>query len=227
MLNIDTSNTAAHLAWSNSIAELCVKKVKQVLRSFCKQTGSPWSSEIEHINNTLNRNIASYGHSPEELMFGQTIPHRDDFLNLLDKATSVKDYVRQMMTKQQLMTEKTTARREAHNKSARDKINKNRQTRNFQLGQMVMLRDLTIQPIGGGSFKNKFTGPYYITKMNDDNNTCVLRHVEDMNDKPKKAHYAHLKPATGFPFPMGPALLENDAARLIGHRNQNTYNLRS
>jgi hypothetical protein len=39
-------------------------------------------------------------------------------------------------------------RRELHNKLARDKMNTNRRKRVFELGQNVMLRDLTIQAIG-------------------------------------------------------------------------------
>jgi hypothetical protein len=93
-LDIDSSNTAAHSPWSNSIAELCVKKVKTVLRVFCKQTGTKWPDQIEHINNTLNKTPNTYGYSPQELMFGQTLPHNDDFLNLMDEATSIDDYVK-------------------------------------------------------------------------------------------------------------------------------------
>jgi hypothetical protein len=89
-----------------------------------------------------------------------------------------------------------------------------------------MLRDLTIQQIGGGSFKNKFTGPYTIIKLNDDDNTCVLRHMSELSDRPKKAHFAHLKPCSGYPFPMGPLIQENEADVLIGRERTNTYNLR-
>jgi hypothetical protein len=225
-MGIEATNTAAHSAWSNSIAELCVKKVKHVLRVFCKQTGIPWPAKIEQINNTLNKNLSSYGYSPQELMFGQTIPHDDDFLNLMDEATDIDDYVTKINAKQNEIREKTTERREQHNKISRDKINTNRRKRIFELGHMVMLRDLTIQQIGGGSFKNKFTGPYTIIKLNDDDNTCVLRHMSELSDRPKKAHFAHLKPCSGYPFPMGPLIQENEADVLIGRERTNTYNLR-
>jgi hypothetical protein len=123
--------------------------------------------------------------------------------------------------------EKAMERRELHNNLARDKINTNRRKRVFELGQNVMLRDLTIQAIGGGSFKNKFTGPYTIIKLNDDHNTCVLRHMSELADRPRKAHFAHMKPCNGFPFPMGPLIEENEAAILIGKKkNTNTYDMR-
>jgi hypothetical protein len=225
-LDIESTNTAAHSPWSNSIAELCVKKVKHVLRLFCKQTGTQWPDQIEHINNTLNRTPNTYGYSPQELMFGQTIPHNDDFLNLMDEATSIQDYVKLMDAKQTQIREKSLERRERHNKQAREKANTNRRKRVFELGQNVMLRDLTIQAVGGGSFKNKFTGPYTITKLNDDHNTCVLRHMSELADRPKKAHFAHMKPCSGYPFPMGPLIEENEAETLINKKRINTYNLR-
>jgi hypothetical protein len=225
-LDIDSTNTAAHSPWSNSIAELCVKKVKQVLRLFCKQTGTQWPDHIEHINNTLNRTPNTYGYSPQELMFGQTIPHNDDFLNLMDEATSIEDYVKLLEEKQTKIREKSSERRELHNKLARDKINSNRRKRVFEIGQNVMLRDLTIQAVGGGSFKNKFTGPYTIIKLNDDHNTCVLRHMSELADRPKKAHFAHMKPCSGYPFPMGPLIQENEAEDLISKKRTNTYKLR-
>ena len=80
------------------------------------------------------------------------------------------------------------AKRAFANKSKLDKI--------FEKGDIVFLKDLEIGEAGAGnSLKARFTGPFEISAIHENTNTCSLRNIA--NDKSRRAHLGHLKKYQG------------------------------
>ena len=100
-----------------------------------------------------------------------------------------------MNKKFEAMKEILMARRKKANDASRTNINKTRETLIFNEGDLVLSRDLTIATDQGGALKAKFKGPHIITKINEDNNTCIIQDINTSSTK--KSHFQHLRKFTG------------------------------
>jgi hypothetical protein len=192
-LGIELTATAVASPFSNSRAESQIKNIKHLMRKFLFQEHViyDWDDYISILTSSHNKSIGIYGASAEELMFGQRNPAHTDVLSILDNNFNREQFVNRVFDKAEAIREKRQKRMEAKAKLNRSYKNQNKTLKNFEIGTLVLHKQLQASTGTGSKFKPLYTGPYTILKINKDRCTAILEHLK--SGKLIKAHFTNMQ----------------------------------
>lgn len=221
-LDIKLNLTAPHCAFSNSISELMIKRLKTSLRLYSHQTGQNWLTYLPVINYSLNANINKYGFSSEEILFGNKIA-KNDLLSFSTQTTNFDDYVKKLTDHISNIAATYSQKREKAKDESRKYANSNKESKIFHEQQLVVYKNSKLTEICGKGMKHKYIGPYIIIKINPDNYTAIIQNIH--NNSQVKAHFSHLMPIKGN-FESTHTPIKNEAIKYIAQSKKHEYDLR-
>lgn len=101
--------------------------------------------------------------------------------------------------------------------------NINRTIKQFELGTLVLHKQLQVSTGPGTNFRPKFTGPYVIIKLNPDGCSAIIEHLK--NNSTLKAHFSNLQKFNFSPkrMPLPSEFLE-DLKKAVSSDTEQTIN---
>ena len=190
---IDHAPTAPSSPWSNGLAERMVAKYKEAIRSYAKSHQDTDISEfLSIISNSFNQTPTTYGPTPSELMYGFTNTRMHDILPAVRPVKNHKEYLELIQDNIRKANEIITSRRNRNKQASTDSRNSSRAAREFQVGQVVNLRNTVISRDSALVAKQK--GPFVVENINANNLTCNIKDLK--TGKVRKAHFDHLVAVT-------------------------------
>jgi len=138
-----------------------------------------------------NKNINTYGCTPEELMFGTRITTTTDMLDTNRKFENQEEYASFIFQHAEKMREKAREKMDKKALQNRTYKNKNRLLKEFKEGDLVLHKQLQASTGIGSKYKPLLTGPYSIIKINDDKCTAMLENLSNKNVI--KAHFTNMQ----------------------------------
>ena len=192
-LDIQLTATAVASPFSNARAESQIKNIKHLMRKFLFQQHNlqDWDKEISILTSVHNNTTGIYSYSPEEIMFGNKLPSPIDLLSFTTPTTDVQDYMTYILQNSQKLQKHAREIMDKKKKSNQTFKNKNRQLKKFELGSLVLQKQLQVSTGSSSKWKPNFKGPYTIIKLNDDNCTAIIEHLYD--NSLVKAHFTNLQ----------------------------------
>jgi transposase InsO family protein len=191
--SVELFATAVASPFSNGRAERHIKTFKHSARKYFYQNNciNQWDEHLTFIVNSLNTSINSFNHSPEEIMFGQTLPSK---LKLIDiesndsqaEPSSAIDKLIERANKARTDYQNRKKMKEASNATFKNKTSIDK---NFNLGDLVLHRQLQVSTGTSSKWKPIFNGPFVIETVNKDK-TFSCRNL--LNNKVIKAHSTNL-----------------------------------
>ena len=180
-LGITLTATAVASPFSNARAESQIKNIKHLLRKFLfQQHNLPnWDKEISILTSVHNNTTGIYQYSPEEIMFGNKTPSKIDILSFQTPTTDVPDYMEHILAASEKLRTHAREIMDKKKKTNQTFKNKNRQLKKFELGSLVLQKQLQVSTGSSSKWKPVFKGPYTIIKLNDDKCTAILEHLSD------------------------------------------------
>ena len=178
-LNIHFIPCSTASPWSNGAAERAVQTIKKGIRTFLqmeKDTDN-WDEYIHIYTQSHNKSTNVHGYTPEELHFGFTNPSNTEILQIWPNIDDTDTYIKQIS---QFAQKRRQEAREKIDKAKTNTItyrNKNRRSKTFQLGQLVLHKQLQVSTGTGGSLQPTFTGPYVIEQIEPHSNSAVIEHL--------------------------------------------------
>lgn len=158
-----------------SLAERTIKNVKEIFRKLHRDNNSLDIHELLTFTATqVNTNINTRGISPEKLFFMQTLPSKedllqvhDDFINNPSLYQSTKQFIDDLISK-----------RDLDRKTRREKLNLTRRNLvSYPKGSIVFVSSKNLITSHTG-LRARFTGPYIIL-ANENNYSYVLLHLKN------------------------------------------------
>ena len=184
--------TAQSSPSSNGLAEVSIRNIKTALRKFIQQEHiDEWDLLLTDVINAHNSSISVYGHSPEEALFGYRIPNPTDLLQFWPNVPSPQAYLDTIEPKVKSIRDETRRRINKAADKQRTFRNKSTVSKKFQLGELVLHRQLQVATSVGNSLTPRFTGPYVIVQLNNDNSTAIVEHTKTNHQV--KAHFSNLQ----------------------------------
>ena len=185
--------TSTASPWSNGAAERAVQTIKESLRKFTMQEHieDNWDENLHFFNGAHNSSTSVYGFAPNELHFGYNLPKQTDLLQFWPNAKSQQEYMDLIVP---LANE---ARDAAKEKAIRenDRVltyrNKNRATKTFKIGEVVLHKQLQHATGSNMCFKPKFTGPYVIVSIGKDKASAIVENLQ--NGRTAKMSFTNLQ----------------------------------
>jgi hypothetical protein len=185
--------TSTASPWSNGAAERAVQTIKSSLRKFIMQEHIEeiWDTQLHYFNGAHNASTSVYGFSPNELHFGYNLPKQTDLLQFWPKAQTQEDYMDLIVS---LANE---ARKNANDKAIRENERvltyqkKIQLTKTFQIGEVVLHKQLQVATGTNMGMKPKFTGPYVITALDKHESSATIENLS--NVRTMKAHFTNLQ----------------------------------
>ena len=185
--------------WSNGAAERAVQTIKLGVRKFVQQENAVtfWDEYIHFFSASHNKSTSVYGFAPEELHFGVSNPAPHDLFQLWPNCTNPEEYMALILPK--AMKARQTAR-ERQEKAMKQKItyrNTGTQKKTFQLGQVVVQRNLQLATGPGKAMQPKYNGPYVIVSLDEDGSSALLENMH--SSKQVRAHFSNISPLNYLP----------------------------
>jgi len=192
--NIKLTATSVAAPYSNSRAESQIKNIKQLTKKFLFQEHclNLWDEFLPILTLSHNQSVGIYGYSAEKLMYGTKLSNSNtnllefDWINndektFVNKIFKISDHNRKI------------ARERMMRKSDQNKTFKNikRILKTFLPGSLVLHRQLQVSTGQSSGYKPKFTGPYIILSLNNDESTAYIEHIK--NGQIIKAHFTNLQ----------------------------------
>jgi len=216
-LGITLMPTAASSPATNGQAENKIGYIKGLIRTYCMQTNkTEWDEDLHLLQISINKTTTTYGHSPEEIMFGNITPSRLDLLQVVDAPASTGEYLAKIKQNLIAITEKVQSLRQANRQTTENYKNQHRRTRTFHDGDIVYMRNVVIS--NNSALSCKFRGPYIVRRTSDHEHTAV---VEDLaTGITTRHHYNHLKLMTDPNFETSiNSNWDQDLKEIIKHQN--------
>ena len=185
--------TSTASPWSNGAAERAVQTIKASLRKFTMQEHIEdcWDTHLHFFNGAHNNSTSVYGFAPNELHYGFKLPTPVDLLQFWPKATTQQEYM------DIVVPLANKARDIANEKAIKENLrvltyrNKNRSTKSFQVGEIVLHKQLQLATGANMGMKPKFTGPYVVTHLDKNNSSAIIENLA--NGRTMKAHFTNLQ----------------------------------
>jgi hypothetical protein len=183
--------TAPYSPWSNSSAEGRIKVVKQLLRNNIEANNDKeWDDSIYLLQTALNSTVGSYGYSPEEIHFGFANVRPTDPLIIRAPPLTQDAYMTCITQNLQIMYANLAAARAKHKEENDAFCNARRETRHFEVGQLVYTTSMIIAA-NSGLLRRK-RGPYVVTEVSSHSQTAALYEIS--TGKHVKQHFAYIVP---------------------------------
>ena len=195
-MGVEIRTTKPYCPFSNGMVEKYQSYLQNAIRTYTKQTGLPYQDLLGLIQKSLNKRLLSvrpYEFTPEILMFGNSLPDNNDFLQVEEPQEEINPatFCDVMIQKLSQIRDRYLSKRNKINDDNREIVNRKRVQNTFQIGDIVYVRDLTIAQTAGGALKSKFVGPYVVEEVNDTRLECKLQSLTDR--KKCIRHMAHIK----------------------------------
>jgi hypothetical protein len=191
--SVELFATAVASPFSNGRAERHIKTFKHSARKYFYQNNciNQWDEHLTFIVNSLNTSINSFNHSPEEIMFGQTLPSKLKLIDIKNndsqaEPSSAIDKLIERANKARTDYQNRKKMKEASNATFKNKTSIDK---NFNLGDLVLHRQLQVSTGTSSKWKPIFNGPFVIETVNKDK-TFSCRNL--LNNKVIKAHSTNL-----------------------------------
>jgi DNA-binding protein H-NS len=150
-----------------------------------------WDEYLPLMVSSHNSSIGIYGVSAEELMFGQRIPSNIDILSIQDNYNNQQEFIDKIFNKAEKLRQQCRKRMEAKIKQNKSYKNKNKVMKQFEIGTLVLHKQLQASTGTASKYKPLYTGPYTIIKINDDRCTAILEHLHTR--RIIKAHFTNMQ----------------------------------
>jgi len=195
-LGIELQATAVASPFSNGRAETTIKIFKHAARKYFFQQNciKKWDEHVSIITAALNSSINSYGFAPEEIMFGHRLENRYALVDLPSTHDRVQPNTEQAI---EAFLERIIAIRQKYdaNKLRKHQANatfKNKHAKEkcFEVGDLVLHRQLQVSTGTASKYRPQLTGPYVIQAI--DGITATCKHIE--TGRIIKAHFLNLAP---------------------------------
>jgi transposase InsO family protein len=192
-LGIQLTATAVASPFSNARAESQIKNIKHLMRKYLFQENNleNWDEELPILTSIHNRTIGIYGYAPEEIIFGNKNPTKIDLLQITEPTTTIPEYIEHILEKAEQARKNARAHMASKQKSNQTFKNQNRTLKNFELGSLVLHKQMQVSTGTSSKWKPIFKGPYVIIKLNDDKCTAIIEHLQDKSLV--KAHFTNLQ----------------------------------
>lgn len=193
VLNIKFEPTSTAAPWSNGGAERAVQTIKEGARKFIMQekVNESWDQYLHFFTMAHNQSTSIYGYAPEELHFGYTMPKVVDLLQFWPNATTHEQYMELIVPKAEEARQKAKGIAERENERVTTYKNKNRATKTFKIGEIVLHKQLQLATGANMGMKPKFTGPFVINKIEDSNSSAIIENLK--TGHVLKAHFTNLQ----------------------------------
>ena len=200
--NVELCPTAVAAPYSNGRAESAIKNIKKLARKFLYQEHciSHWDDYLSILTSTHNSSIGIYGYSAEQIMFATNTPKNSDLLTFDWALQNEEEIINKLFEKAENTRQDALKRMETKAEQNRTYKNSTRILKKFEIGALVLYRQLQVSTGKGSDYKPKFTGPYVITSLNNDENTAFIEHIR--NKSIIKAHFSNLQALHFNPLTM-------------------------
>ena len=207
--------TSSASPWSNGAAERAVQTIKDSLRKFTMQEHieKTWDTQLHFFNGAHNGSTSVYGFSPNELQFGFNFPKQTDLLQFWPKAKTHQEYMDLIVPLANKARDKANEKAIKENERVLTYRNKNRSTKTFQVGEVVLHKQLQLATGTNMGMKPKFTGPYVVTSLNKSESSAIIENLR--NGRTMKAHFTNLQL---FSYHPDFARLPNDFESTLLHQ---------
>ena len=194
-----------HSPWRNIAEGAAIRKTKNFLRSVLMTSHQlEWTQALNLATVALNNTKTMYKYSPAELFFGAQTRNKQQILNNSTECNSIDQYFETVNKKYKDIIQQVKEARQKSTDYRTAQVNKNRQCKNFDIGQLVWLKQLNISPHRATKIMNQ--GPFKIldkvTPL-----TYKLARISTPNKLDRISHASHLEPfrdktnATPIDFP--------------------------
>ena len=192
-LNIQLTATSVASPFSNGRAESQIKNIKFLMRKilFQENQTDSWDKHIYLITSAHNKSCGIYGYSAEEIMFAHRTPQHIDILSFNTPNLTKEDYISHIFKEAERIRKKSTESKNKKNKENNTYKNQNKNIKRFELGTLVLHKQLQASTGKSSKYKPLFTGPYSIVKLNTDKTTALLEHLH--NGSIIKAHFTNMQ----------------------------------
>ena len=191
-LNIEFLPCSIGAPWSNGAAERAVQTIKIGLRKFIQQEKCPeeWDKFLHFFTAAHNKSVNIFGHAPEALHFGFANPAPTDIFQMWPNTNTPDEYVQNIVP---IAIFNRQQAREASILNTQRKItykNKDKQAKVFKIGQLVIQKQLQLATGPGKAMQPKFTGPYVIISLDEDEASCLMEHIHTQTQV--RAHFSNI-----------------------------------
>lgn len=214
---IELQATAVASPFSNGRAEATIKIFKHAARKYFYHHNclNKWDEHAPIIAATINSSINTYGYAPEEIMFGHRLENNYALIDLPHteaEAHTNEPTLDMFMARAAELREKYDKNKTAkHDKNATFK-NQHSQSKQFEVGDLVLHRQLQVSTGTASKYRPLLTGPFVIQAT--DGVTATCKNMQ--SSRIIKAHFQNLvsynyDDATLYPranFPEGPRCAE-------------------
>ena len=192
-LNIQLTATGVASPFSNGRAESQIKNIKFLMRKilFQENETDSWDKHIYLITSAHNKSCGIYGYSAEEIMFAHRTPQQNEILSFNTPNLTKEDYISHIFTEGTKIRRITSESKNKKNKQNNTYKNQNKSIKRFELGTLVLHKQLQASTGKSSKYKPLFTGPYSIVKLNEDRTTALLVHLH--NGSIIKAHFTNMQ----------------------------------
>ena len=192
-LNVRFEPTSTAAPWGNGAAERAVQTIKAGMRKFLMQENLHqfWDKFIPFITDAHNFSTSVYGYAPAELQFGSLTPRSHDLIQLWPAATNPEEYIKLILPIAEKSRQLAKEASKAENERVLTYRNKNRATKTFQIGEVVLQKQLQASTGVYGGMKPKFTGPYVIVALDKHGASAIIENLTTA--RTTKAHFTNLQ----------------------------------
>jgi len=193
VLNIKFEPTSTAAPWSNGGAERAVQTIKDGARKFIMQekVKESWDQYLHFFTMAHNQSTSVYGYAPEELHFGYNMPKVVDLLQFWPNATTHEQYMNLIVPRAEEARLKAKGIALRENERVTTYKNKNRATKTFKIGEIVLHKQLQLATGANMGMKPKFTGPFVINKIEDTGSSAIIENLK--TGHVIKAHFTNLQ----------------------------------
>jgi hypothetical protein len=190
---IKLNPTSVAAPYSNSRAESAIKNIKKLARKFLFQEHclEKWDDYLYILTASHNSSIGIYGFSSEQIMFANKLPHKANILSFDWVMKNEDETIEKLFEKAEIIRTEAIERMNTKSEQNRTYKNSSRIFKQFKVGSLVLHRQMQVSTGKGSDYKPKFTGPYIITSLNEDECTAFLEHIH--NKTIIKLHFSNLQ----------------------------------
>ena len=191
-LGIELQATAVASPFSNGRAETTIKIFKHSARKYFFQHKciGKWDEHVPILAASINSSINSYGFAPEEIMFGHRLENRYALIDLpqeAEESTNERTIELLLETSAKIREKYDKAKVAKHMQNATFK-NMHAPRNKFEIGDLVLHRQLQVSTGTASKYKPLLTGPYVIQAV--DKVTATCRNLQ--SSRVMKAHFHNL-----------------------------------